>query len=167
MNRNRRIAEFHDEHCCAASVNGNFRRSSSLRLRGEKMVQRSPLSTRKLIPIITENNYQKQRSDVPRLLEPGHRQRSHVSATLCWCISLFIQWIAMATWVEICQQHTLKWNRTSLYKAKSQVSMKTVAVHLNIILYSNKRPWTIGHTICHIWNANYYEITDLMISSGS
>lgn len=84
MNRNysRRIAEFHDEHCCAANVNGNFRRSSSLRLRGEKMVQRSPLSTRKLIPIITENHHQKQRSDVPRLLEPGHRQRSHVSTVL-------------------------------------------------------------------------------------
>lgn len=81
MSRNyiRRITEFHDEHCCAASVNGNFRRSSSLRLRGEKMVQRSPLSTRKLIPVITENTHQKQHSDVPRLLEPGHRPRSHVS----------------------------------------------------------------------------------------
>lgn len=81
MNRNysRRVADFHDEHCCAANVTGNFRRSSSLRLRGEKMVQRSPLATRKLIPIITENTHQKQRSDVPRLQEPGHRQRSHVS----------------------------------------------------------------------------------------
>ncbi|XP_021189124.2 protein quick-to-court isoform X2 [Helicoverpa armigera] len=79
MNRNysRRVADFHDEHCCAGNVTGNFRRSSSLRLRGEKMVQRSPLATRKLIPIITENTHQKQRSDVPRLQEPGHRQRSH------------------------------------------------------------------------------------------
>ncbi|XP_063829587.1 protein quick-to-court-like isoform X1 [Ostrinia nubilalis] len=80
MNRNyngRRIAEFHDEHCCAGNVTGNFRRTSSLRLRGEKMVQRSPLSTRKLIPIITENTHQKNRSDGARLVEPGHRQRSH------------------------------------------------------------------------------------------
>ncbi|XP_028041497.1 uncharacterized protein LOC114251441 isoform X1 [Bombyx mandarina] len=79
MNRNysRRTAELHDEHCCAANVSGNFRRSSSLRLRGEKMVQRSPLCTRKLIPIITENTPQKQRSDGSRLQEPGHRQRSH------------------------------------------------------------------------------------------
>lgn len=75
----RRYGDFHDEYCCAANVTGNFRRSSSLRLRGEKMVQRSPLATRKLIPIITENTHQKQRSDGPRLQEPGHRQRSHVS----------------------------------------------------------------------------------------
>ncbi|KAG6443266.1 uncharacterized protein LOC115455813 isoform X3 [Manduca sexta] len=79
MNRNysRRVGEFHDDHCCVANVSSNFRRSSSLRLRGEKMVQRSPLSTRKLIPIITENTHQKQRSDGSRLPEPSHRQRSH------------------------------------------------------------------------------------------
>ncbi|KAI5642125.1 hypothetical protein NE865_05817 [Phthorimaea operculella] len=41
------------------------------------MVQRSPLSTRKLIPVITENSHQKHRSDVARLTDPGHRQRSH------------------------------------------------------------------------------------------
>ncbi|XP_060804690.1 protein quick-to-court isoform X1 [Amyelois transitella] len=79
MSRNyiRRLPEFHDEHCCAGNVTGNFRRTSSLRLRGEKMVQRSPLSTRKLIPIITENTHQKNRSDGLRLPEPGYRQRSH------------------------------------------------------------------------------------------
>ncbi|XP_068617553.1 protein quick-to-court-like isoform X2 [Battus philenor] len=79
MNRNpsRRISEFHDDHCCAASVIGNFRRSSSLRLRGEKMVQRSPLTTRKLIPVITENSNHKIRSDGSRLPEPSHRPRSH------------------------------------------------------------------------------------------
>ncbi|KAL4709009.1 hypothetical protein ACJJTC_005870 [Scirpophaga incertulas] len=79
MNRNyngRKLAEFHDEHCCAGNV-GNFRRTSSLRLRGEKMVQRSPLSTRRLIPIITENSHEKNRSDGARLVEPKHRQRSH------------------------------------------------------------------------------------------
>ncbi|KAM3965892.1 LOW QUALITY PROTEIN: protein quick-to-court [Aphomia sociella] len=79
MNRNysRRGPEFHDEHCCAGNVTGNFRRTSSLRLRGEKMVQRSPLSTRKLIPVITENAHQKNRSDAAHLVEPSHRQRSH------------------------------------------------------------------------------------------
>ncbi|XP_026321458.1 uncharacterized protein LOC113231377 isoform X3 [Hyposmocoma kahamanoa] len=79
MNRNgsRRIPEFHDEHCCAGNGIGNFRRTSSLRLRGEKMVQRSPLSTRKLIPIITENNHQKHRCDGARGCEPNHRPRSH------------------------------------------------------------------------------------------
>ncbi|XP_072945221.1 protein quick-to-court-like isoform X2 [Epargyreus clarus] len=79
MNRNcgRKIAEFHDEHCCAGNVIGNFRRASSLRLRGEKMVQRSPLATRKLIPIITENTIPKSRSDGSRLPEPSHRPRSH------------------------------------------------------------------------------------------
>ncbi|XP_052743574.1 protein quick-to-court isoform X2 [Bicyclus anynana] len=78
MNRNcgRRLAEFQDEHYCAGNVGGNFRRSCSLRLRGEKMVQRSPLTTRKYIPIITENNNQKQRSDGSRLPEPSHRPRS-------------------------------------------------------------------------------------------
>ncbi|XP_049875685.1 protein quick-to-court-like isoform X2 [Pectinophora gossypiella] len=77
MSRNgRRIPEFHDEHCCAGSV-GNFRRTSSLRVRGEKMVQRSPLSTRRLIPVITENSHQKHRSDVARVSDTGHRQRSH------------------------------------------------------------------------------------------
>ncbi|XP_063626027.1 protein quick-to-court isoform X1 [Cydia splendana] len=78
MSRNfsRRIPEFHDEHCCAGNVSGNFRRTSSLRVRGEKMVQRSPLSTRKLIsiPIITE--HQKNRSDGARIVEPNHRPRS-------------------------------------------------------------------------------------------
>ncbi|XP_045774543.1 protein quick-to-court isoform X2 [Maniola jurtina] len=78
MNRNcgRRLAEFQDEHYCAGNVTSNFRRSCSLRLRGEKMVQRSPLTTRKYIPIITENNNQKPRSDGSRLPEPCHRQRS-------------------------------------------------------------------------------------------
>ncbi|XP_059052686.1 protein quick-to-court isoform X2 [Achroia grisella] len=76
-NYNRRVPEFHDEHCCTGNVAGNFRRTSSLRLRGEKMVQRSPLSTRKLIPVITENGHEKTRSDGARLMEPGHRQRSH------------------------------------------------------------------------------------------
>ncbi|XP_047992060.1 protein quick-to-court-like isoform X2 [Leguminivora glycinivorella] len=78
MSRNftRRIPEFHDEHCCAGNVSSNFRRTSSLRVRGEKMVQRSPLSTRKLIsiPIITE--HQKNRSDAARIVEPNHRPRS-------------------------------------------------------------------------------------------
>ncbi|XP_063537080.1 protein quick-to-court isoform X1 [Cydia strobilella] len=78
MSRNliRRIPEFHDEHCCAGNVSGNFRRTSSLRVRGEKMVQRSPLSTRKLIsiPIITE--HQKNHSDGARIVEPNHRPRS-------------------------------------------------------------------------------------------
>ncbi|CAH2043708.1 unnamed protein product, partial [Iphiclides podalirius] len=41
------------------------------------MVQRSPLSTRKLIPIITENSHPKTRSDGSRLPEPSHRPRSH------------------------------------------------------------------------------------------
>ncbi|KAJ2945650.1 hypothetical protein O0L34_g482 [Tuta absoluta] len=77
MSRNiRRIPEFHDEYCCAGNI-GSFRRGGSLRVRGEKMVQRSPLSTRKLIPVITENSHQKHRSDVARLADPGHRQRSH------------------------------------------------------------------------------------------
>lgn len=78
MNRNcgRRLAEFQDEHYCAGNITGNFRRSSSLRLRGEKMVQRSPLTTRKYIPIITENTDHKQRSDGSRLPEPSHRPRS-------------------------------------------------------------------------------------------
>ncbi|CAG4942444.1 unnamed protein product [Parnassius apollo] len=76
-NPNRRNSELYDDYCCAGSVTGNFRRSSSLRLRGEKMVQRSPLSTRKLIPIITENSHQKTRSDGTRLPEPSHRPRSH------------------------------------------------------------------------------------------
>ncbi|XP_013179706.1 PREDICTED: uncharacterized protein LOC106126540 isoform X2 [Papilio xuthus] len=76
-NSSRRILEFHDDHCCTGNVIGNFRRSSSLRLRGEKMVQRSPLSTRKLIPIITENSHHKTRSDGSRLPEPSHRPRSH------------------------------------------------------------------------------------------
>ncbi|XP_073961894.1 GRIP domain-containing protein quick-to-court isoform X2 [Choristoneura fumiferana] len=75
-NSNRRIPEYHDEHCCAGNVSNNFRRTSSLRLRGEKMVQRSPLSTRKLIsiPIITE--HQKNHHDGHRLVEPNHRARS-------------------------------------------------------------------------------------------
>ncbi|CAK1586995.1 unnamed protein product [Parnassius mnemosyne] len=77
MNKNRRNSELYDDYCCTGSVSGNFRRSSSLRLRGEKMVQRSPLSTRKLIPIITENSHQKTRSDGTRLPEPSHRPRSH------------------------------------------------------------------------------------------
>ncbi|CAG9788740.1 unnamed protein product [Diatraea saccharalis] len=84
MNRNyggRRNAEFHDEHCCAGNAVGNFRRTSSLRLRGEKMVQRSPLATRKLIPVITENTHQKHRSDGAHLMEPGYRQRSHSFST--------------------------------------------------------------------------------------
>ncbi|CAH2092960.1 unnamed protein product [Euphydryas editha] len=78
MNKNcgRRLADFQDEHYCAGNVTGNFRRSSSLRLRGEKMVQRSPVTTRKYIPIITENTNQKQRSDGSRLPEPSHRPRS-------------------------------------------------------------------------------------------
>lgn len=78
-NSNRRIPEYHDEHCCAGNVSNNFRRTSSLRLRGEKMVQRSPLSTRKLIsiPIITE--HQKNHNDGARLVEPSHRARSQVS----------------------------------------------------------------------------------------
>lgn len=76
-NSNRRISEFYDEHCCA----GGFRRTSSLRLRGEKMVQRSPLSTRKHIPVITESNHQKHHGDGARSAEAGGgaRQRSHVS----------------------------------------------------------------------------------------
>lgn len=80
MNKNcgRRLAHLQDEHYCAGNVTGNFRRSSSLRLRGEKMVQRSPLSTRKYISIITENTNQKQQSDGSRLPEPSHRPRSQV-----------------------------------------------------------------------------------------
>ncbi|XP_045500535.1 protein quick-to-court isoform X1 [Colias croceus] len=78
MNRNtsRRIAEFQDEVYSAGNIIGNFRRASSLRLRGEKMVQRSPLLTRKYIPVITENINQKQRNDGSRLPEPSHRPRS-------------------------------------------------------------------------------------------
>ncbi|XP_041982029.1 uncharacterized protein YGR130C isoform X2 [Aricia agestis] len=71
------VSDFDEDHCCAGNVIGNFRRASSLRLRGEKMVQRSPLSTRRLIPIITESTNQKQRNDGSRLPEPSHRQRSH------------------------------------------------------------------------------------------
>ncbi|XP_032519084.2 protein quick-to-court isoform X1 [Danaus plexippus] len=76
MNRNcGRKTEFQDEHYCAGNVTGNFRRACSLRLRGEKMVQRSPLTTRKYIPIITENTNQKQRNG-SRLPEPSYRARS-------------------------------------------------------------------------------------------
>ncbi|XP_011560260.3 protein quick-to-court isoform X2 [Plutella xylostella] len=78
MSRNSmRRSDFHDEHCCAGNVTGNFRRTSSLRVRGEKMVQqRSPLSTRRVIPIITENQHHKHRSDAPRPAEPSPRPRS-------------------------------------------------------------------------------------------
>lgn len=76
-----RRSDFHDEHCCAGNVTGNFRRTSSLRVRGEKMVQqRSPLSTRRVIPIITESQHHKHRSDAPRPAEPSPRPRSQVSA---------------------------------------------------------------------------------------
>ncbi|CAK1555624.1 unnamed protein product [Leptosia nina] len=74
-NNTRRIAEFQDELYGAGSIIGNFRRTSSLRLRGEKMVQRSPLLARKYIPVITETGTQK-RSDGTRLPEPSHRPRS-------------------------------------------------------------------------------------------
>lgn len=70
--------DLQDEQFCAGNVTGHFRRTSSLRLRGEKMVQRSPLSTRKLIPVITEN-HQKERGDGGRPAENNSRPRSHVS----------------------------------------------------------------------------------------
>ncbi|CAH4029963.1 protein quick-to-court isoform X1 [Pieris brassicae] len=73
-NNTRRIAEFQDDVFGAGNI-GNFRRTASLRLRGEKMVQRSPLLARKYIPVITENGNSK-RSDGSRLPEPSHRPRS-------------------------------------------------------------------------------------------
>ncbi|XP_050682273.1 protein quick-to-court isoform X2 [Leptidea sinapis] len=75
-NNNRRIADYQEESYGAGNIIGNFRRASSLRLRGEKMVQRSPLSSRKYISVITENSNQKQRSDGSRLPEPSYRPRS-------------------------------------------------------------------------------------------
>lgn len=72
------IDGIHGEQYCAGNVTGHFRRTSSLRLRGEKkMVQRSPISSRKFISVITENQEQKQRGDECRLGECNHRQRSH------------------------------------------------------------------------------------------
>lgn len=77
-----RRPDFQDECCCAVNPpgSGSFRRTSSLRLRGEKMVQRSPLAARKYIPVITEDSSQKHQNGA-LLTEPNHRPRSYVSFT--------------------------------------------------------------------------------------
>lgn len=91
------LSNVQDEHFYAGNVTGHFRRTSSLRLRGEKMVQRSPLTTRKLIPVITENTHQKQRGDGLHL-DDSHRQRSNVSIliickeTCFYPLCIYLKW---------------------------------------------------------------------------